>query len=139
MFKVAAHRNLTFQIKGAEKTAGGLYTPTKGYMDYLDCAPVWIAQIGSESMYKDEIKPGDVALVLDHMELEEIPDLWDHYKDDPRFKLLADRVKEVDGYVSTSVMHDSAFIALVDICEPSESSDTIRFGSGSTGLFGIRE
>ena len=139
MFKVLNDRVLTFQIKGAKRTKGNLYVSdkSKGFRDYLDIAPVWIAQIGPYCDLQDEVEPGQVALIQDHFELEEIPGVWHEYENDPRFSLLKKRAKEVDGDIVTSIMSESAFIAFIDLCEPEDAEHTISFGDGQLREFGV--
>ena len=138
MFKVLNDRILTFEIKGASISKGGIYLTSRrsGHRDYFDCAPVWIAQIGPKSEL--DVEPGQTGLILDHFELEAIPGVWDEYKDDPRFALLKNRCEEVDGYVETSIMSATAIIMLLDLCEPSEAEHTISFGDGELRPFGVK-
>lgn len=135
MLRCTSTKCFVFQIKGAQKSQGGIYTARKGYTEYLDICPVWIAQIGSECPMADELDTGDVVLIRDHFELEEIPGLWEHYRDDPRFKLLKDRTEEVDGYVSTSLIETSGFLAKVDLQDRGAMGTKVTFGSGEIGDF----
>ncbi len=136
MFKVMPWKILTFQIKGARKK-GEIFTSVQGYRDYDDVAPVWIAQVGKYSDEDEPFQVGDTYLIRDHFELEEIPTVWDDYKDDPRFALLKKRCEEVDGYVSTAIMSADAFIARVELSDDPSIGGEIELGDGSIGSFFI--
>lgn len=141
MFKVLNDRILTFQIKGARKTKGDIYVTDKfrRHRDFSDVTPVWIAQVGKYSEMYGEIEPGQVGLILDHFELEEISNVWDDYKDDPRFALLKKRAEEVDGEVFSSTMTAASLVALIDLCEPEEAKHRVSFGEGHLREFGVRD
>ena len=126
---------LTFQVQGCLKTKGGIYTTFGGVYDYFDCEPVWLASIGEETqLYKEGAMVGDIGIILDTFEHEEIRGQWDECKHMPEFESLRKKAEEFNGKITASIIHENSLIAWFS---PStvESGQCIEIGRGSTGKF----
>lgn len=137
MIRLLNHRKvITFQLQGAQKTPGGLYTSYKGIYEYFDCMPVWFADIGKDCLIlKEGADIGDIGIMNDAFELEEIPNYWQDYSHLPQFKLLKEKAEELDADITASIVHEDSLIAWIKQDNGGGSSKQIVIGRGETGCF----
>ena len=125
---------LTFQLRGASKTPSGLFTAFEGAYEYFDCCPVWFVDIGHDcQVFAEGAQMGDIGLLHDAFDLEEIQDYWQGYSNLPQFKVLKDKAEEIDAEITTSIIHENSLIGWF---KPNPSGDTrLKIGRGETGEF----
>jgi len=137
MIRLLNHRKvITFQLQGACKTPGGIYTSYKGVYEFFDCMPVWFADIGKDcQILKEGADIGDIGIMNDAFELEEIPNYWQDYEHLPQFQLLRKKAEEIDAEITASFVHENSLIAWFRPAVDGTGGQQIVIGRGETGKF----